>query len=743
MTDCLHLSDTILWNCQYKYKEPFHKFLIPPVSDCLQCHGTLYTFNVTNVTVFTLEGPLPARKLTLRCKKGCGATYSIDTYNSSSTTKFYDFPTQWISASNKVFISDTVHELMCESGNHAFVSHHAFSKIYASVFNETANGIKYMEWIKEFEDQASDVDSSEDSTQEDLKDDDAPCNDSGAVKLPTKVFDQEASHECLSKWELANELRQRSMSSTMGMTTKMSRELVMQEIDKMRRQEHYPHDPSHCTAECKKKVCCENLRVIDGCWKVCMPHCMFAMEMEVQGFPLLNFPNVCTSEPKPGSVFCADHYKILKEKNIPTQKEEFLQFIGCKSNINLRKKKMISNKCDEENSQEDAAKRYCPCQPPTDGDVLVSLADGDVHISLSVGDVPVSQSYGDVPVSQSDGDVPVSQSDGDVPVSQSDGDIPFSLSDGDNPISLADYDVCVSQSDKVPISESGGDGPFSQSDSSSVSENQMMVTVYADILHVLVIYSSVEDKNPSSSEDIKAVDDKIKEFSKQLASPTAGVSSLNYQNTEQIVSQVSPSDWQSTSTDTICNKDTGEKARLRQRSRGHFVCVTGGGHIQYFEPLFKSEGPCQIFMITIRSLLLELSKVPEDQLEARMKSLILAYDKMCHLDCIKAPLNKLWKTIKKIVDRLHLQNHKDARCKVTYDPSTIPESYNTMIAEQTFSWFSRFKKIANSMTQTHHLFYIHRQIQRRNKYSGSCRLRGKSPLLPGINITLQKKAVKD
>lgn len=53
--------------------------------------------------------------------------------------------------------------------------------------------------------------------------------------------------------ELANELRQRSMSSTMGMTTKMSRELVMQEIDKMRRQKHYPHDPSHCTAECKKK----------------------------------------------------------------------------------------------------------------------------------------------------------------------------------------------------------------------------------------------------------------------------------------------------------------------------------------------------------------------------------------------------------------------------------------------------------------------------------------------------------
>ncbi|XP_052089781.1 uncharacterized protein LOC127726445 [Mytilus californianus] len=447
-----------------------------------------------------------------------------------------------------------------------------------------------MEWIKEFANQASDVDSPEDSTHEDIIDDDDHSNDRGGNGNSTyqQSLTRKQAMSAYLNGELANELRQRNMSSTLGMTNKMSRELVMQEIDKMRRQEHYPHDPKHCTDECKKKGC-ENLRVIDGCWKVCMPHCMFAMEMEVQGFPLLNFPNVCTSEPKPGSVFCADHYQILKDKNIPTQKEDFLQFIGCK-------------------------------------------------------------------------------------------------------------------------------------------------------------------KNPSSTEDIKAVDDKIKDFSKQLASSTVGVSSLKYQNTEQIVSKVSPSDWQSTSTDTVCNKDTGEKARLRQRSRGHFVCVTGGGHIQYFEPLFKSEGPCQVFMITIRSLLLELSTVPEDQLEARMESLILAYDNMCHLDCIKAakedlpfpaPLNKLWKTIKKVVDRLHLQNHKDARCKVTYDPSTIPESYNTMIAEQTFSWFSRFKKIANSMTQTHHLFYIHRQIQRRNKYSGSCRLRGKAPLLPGINITLQKKAIKD
>lgn len=39
----------------------------------------------------------------------------------------------------------------------------------------------------------------------------------------------------------------------------------------------------------------------------------------------------------------------------------------------------------------------------------------------------------------------------------------------------------------------------------------------------------------------------------------------------------------------ICNKATGEKARPRQRSRGHFLCGTGGGHITYFDPIFKWE----------------------------------------------------------------------------------------------------------------------------------------------------------
>ena len=37
----------------------------------------------------------------------------------------------------------------------------------------------------------------------------------------------------------------------------------------------------------------------------------------------------------------------------------------------------------------------------------------------------------------------------------------------------------------------------------------------------------------------------------------------------------------------LCNKDKGHKAKLRQRSRGHFMCVTGGGHIMFFNPQYK------------------------------------------------------------------------------------------------------------------------------------------------------------
>ena len=74
---------------------------------------------------------------------------------------------------------------------------------------------------------------------------------------------------------------------------------------------------------------CQTLRVIDGCWKLCFPHCMMAVSIEVEGLPLVNFPNVCTAEPAPGEVFCQEHLQIIQAKGIPTQKKDFLKHLGC------------------------------------------------------------------------------------------------------------------------------------------------------------------------------------------------------------------------------------------------------------------------------------------------------------------------------------------------------------------------------------------------------------------------------
>ena len=103
---------------------------------------------------------------------------------------------------------------------------------------------------------------------------------------------------------------------------------------------------------------------------------------------------------------------------------------------------------------------------------------------------------------------------------------------------------------------------------------------------------------------------------------------------------------------------------------------------------------------------------------------------MCHLDGLKAarnllpwpsPWDRAWLSITKIIDSLHIRNHKDKSCQEKYSPATLKEELpegNTMAAEQTFVWLSRFKKILCAMPKVHHLFYLHRLMKRRNKYTG-------------------------
>ena len=97
------------------------------------------------------------------------------------------------------------------------------------------------------------------------------------------------------------------------------------------------------------------------------------------------------------------------------------------------------------------------------------------------------------------------------------------------------------------------------------------------------------------------------------------------------------------------------------------------------------------------------------------------------------PMQVIWQDIRKIIDTLHIWNHKDSRCKQMYSPEIIKEehpTYNTMSCEQTFVWLSRFKKIVCAMQKMHHHFYIHRMVKRRDSYIKYCYMNNHRPLLP-------------
>ena len=78
--------------------------------------------------------------------------------------------------------------------------------------------------------------------------------------------------------------------------------------------------------------------------------------------------------------------------------------------------------------------------------------------------------------------------------------------------------------------------------------------------------------------------------------------------------------------------------------------------------------------------------------EERQKK-ILSYDNMCHLDNLKVAkrplplpgnLTHLWLDITKIIDTLHIANHKDSRCRETYSPQQLKKEHphiNTMCCE--------------------------------------------------------------
>ena len=157
--------------------------------------------------------------------------------------------------------------------------------------------------------------------------------------------------------------------------------------------------------------------------------------------------------------------------------------------------------------------------------------------------------------------------------------------------------------------------------------------------------------------------------------------------------------------------------------------------------IHRSEGPGQVFLIAVQYLLTRLKDIPEED----WGEFIFSYDNLCNVDKMRAarkplplpePYDKIWLKIRKIVDRLHLRNHKNPDCRVKYGIDDLKERFpclNTPVAEQVFVWSSRFKRIMCAMPKRRHLFFYHRMVIRRNNYVSKCYQEKRVPEFPSVH----------
>ena len=122
--------------------------------------------------------------------------------------------------------------------------------------------------------------------------------------------------------------------------------------------------------------------------------------------------------------------------------------------------------------------------------------------------------------------------------------------------------------------------------------------------------------------------------------------------------------------------------------------ISGGGFIHSWCHLYKSESPSQVAIFLIGFFCLLLKDIPEHV--RRNKKFFLSYDNVCNLSNMKLwreplPIKtfaNLWQdNLIKIIDSIHLHNHKRESCHKNFNPKILKEKLpdgNTMICEQTF-----------------------------------------------------------
>ena len=101
-----------LWNMCDGGKYNFTTFLSPPVSTCLRCERDVSMHNPpSRAKVFTLEGPIPATKITLECRS-CKTSYGIARYTHDGGSHYYPeaISMDLIEVSNTTYISGQLYK---------------------------------------------------------------------------------------------------------------------------------------------------------------------------------------------------------------------------------------------------------------------------------------------------------------------------------------------------------------------------------------------------------------------------------------------------------------------------------------------------------------------------------------------------------------------------------------------------------------------------------------------------------
>ena len=105
--------------------------------------------------------------------------------------------------------------------------------------------------------------------------------------------------------------------------------------------------------------------------------------------------------------------------------------------------------------------------------------------------------------------------------------------------------------------------------------------------------------------------------------------------------------------------------------------------------------------------------------------MIVGYDDGCHYHAYvtnskraqATPEAKIIAQQDVVIDTCHLRGHTDPRCKAKFNSKKHKQAknFNTQVAEQTFSWFSRFKHIGRHMGMESYWILILGLFHERNK----------------------------